>query len=216
MRARLLVPGVLTAVGLLGGCSAPGDLFAGAGPAQPVAASDDSPAEPGRVSLAQAGSAPISATSLRVRVDAYADDLCTGLERFGASYQQARAERREGLYGTPHKAKKAMLAYVDDVDAALDKTLAATAAWGVPDVSNGERLAKKVRAALEDAQQTNYRYRPQIAALRSTDRNFTGLARTLLVESEAELSAALLKLDWFDAGSDFREAFNSSGTCKAL
>lgn len=211
MRARILGPTVLVvALAALAGCSpAIGDQ----GDVRSVAGRSDL-ASSERTGLA-AGDA--TAPPMRVRIDTYADDVCSGLERFGASYRQARAERREALYGTAHKAKWAMIGYIDAIDTALERTIVATTAWGVPDVANGERLAKKVRSALESAQQVNYRYRPQFVATSSKDPQFTKLARALLVESETELSAALLKLDWFDdAGSEFRKAFNQSRSCGSL
>ncbi|MGQ0466794.1 MAG: hypothetical protein ACT4QG_15890 [Sporichthyaceae bacterium] len=173
-------------------------------------------ASSGRGSLTEASEPASSGPTMKVRIDTFADDVCSGFKVFGNSYQQARAERRERLYGPPAKAKRAMLDYVDDVDAALEKTVAATVAWGVPDVANGEKVARRIRAALVGAQEVNYRYRPQIAALQSDNRNFSGQARSLLAESEADLSAALLKLDWMDAGTEFRNAFNASRTCRAL
>lgn len=203
----------MTCVGaLLSGCG----LFT-----QPVAGPPQAPqhelaANALREALDAAPDGTPAAAPKRVRVDVYVDDVCNGLERFGASFRAAKAQRREGLYGTPHQGKKAMLAYVDAVDAALDAAISATAAWGVPDIAEGEKMAEKVRSALEHAQQTNYKYRLQIAALRSKDRHFTTLARGLLMESEADLSAALLRLDWFEAGGAFKNAFHNSRTCQAL
>lgn len=221
MRPRLAAPIALTVALLsLTGCTSPvANPFAASAPAgaavQDVAAHSDLAASE-RGSLTEASAPAKTGPIMRVRIDTFADDVCSGLARFGASYQQARAERRERLYGTPHKAKRAMLAYVDAVDAALEKTVAGTAAWGVPDVKNGDWVAQRIRAALLEAQEANYSYRPQIAALHSTNKHFAQLARTLLSESDAELSAALLKLDWMDAGSEFRAAFNSSRTCRAM
>ncbi len=213
MRTRLLRAAVLmTLAGSLAGCG----LFTQPVAAPPAPDQQELAASAVREALDSPAKAPPLTDTMRVRVDVYADDVCSGLERFGAAYQRARAERREGLYSTPHKAKKAMLAYIDAVDLALDNAVAATAAWGVPDVANGEELATKVRSALQTVQRTNYKYRPQIAVLHSTDKNFTHVARTLLMESEAEVSTALLKLDWFDAGGAFKSAFNKSRTCQAL
>lgn len=222
MRTRILGPTVLiVALAALAGCSGPIDNpLAGPtreqGEVRSVAGRSDL-ASSERTGLAAEDATDSSAPPMRVRIDTYADDVCSGLERFGASYRQARAERREALYGSPHKAKWAMIGYIDAIDTALERAIVATTAWGVPDVANGERLAKKVHSALENAQQVNYSYRPQFVATSSKDRQFTTMARALLVESEAELSTALLKLDWFDdAGSDFRKAFNQSRSCGAL
>lgn len=221
MRPRLVAPVALT-VALLGltGCTAPGVNPFAAAPAegtevQSVAAHSDLASSQG-ASLAEASEPAATGPIMRVRIDTFADDVCSGLARFGASYQEARAERRERLYGAPVKAKRAMLAYVDSVDTALDTTISGTAAWGVPDVKNGERVARRIKAALVEAQEANYNDRPQIAALQSTNRHFAQLARTLLAESDAELSVALLKLDWMDAGREFRTAFNNSRTCRAM
>lgn len=214
MRARVVraALSVTCAGALLSGCGLFTQPMAGPPPGEPqhlLAANAQREALDQQVTAA-------SLAPKRVRVDIWVDDVCSGMERFGASFAQAKTERREGLYSTPHKAKKAMLAYIDAVDAALDTAIAATAAWGVPDTSDGERMVKRVRSALEYAQQTNYKYRPQIAMLHSTDSRFTPLARSLLMESEADLSAAMLRLDWFEAGGAFKTAFNNSRACKAL
>jgi hypothetical protein len=214
MRARVVraAIGVSSIALLLSGCGLFTQPVAGPGPVP----QHELAANAEREALDAKPDRSVAAEPTRVRVDTYVDDVCKGLERFGASIRQAKNERREGLYGSSDRAKKAMLAYIDDVDAALDTAINATAAWGVPDVDNGEKLAEKMRLLLEEAQQTNYKYRPQFASLRSSDRHFTAMARQLLTESEAELSAALLRLDWFEAGSAFKSAFAKSRSCQAL